>query len=48
MVYCYLEEEWIVVIEWLSFNFEIIWFKGLGEILFDEFKYFIGKDMCLE
>lgn len=48
MFYCYIEEECVNVIKEFSLNLEIICFKGLGEILFDEFRYFIGKDMCFE
>lgn len=46
--YCYTEEERVKAIEELGPNPEITRFKGLGEISPDEFKHFIGKDMCLE
>lgn len=48
MAHRHLEEEWTVVTEWPSFNFETIWPKGPGETLFDEPKYPTGKDTCPE
>lgn len=45
--YCYSEEERLRAIEEIK-NPEITRFKGLGEISPDEFKGFIGKEICLD
>ena len=47
-IYCYSEEEKQKAIKELGKNPEITRFKGLGEISPDEFRYFIGKDICLD
>ena len=46
--YCYSDEERVAAIEALGPDPEITRFKGLGEISPDEFKHFIGPDICLE
>lgn len=46
--YCYSEEERMKAITELGPEPEITRFKGLGEISPDEFRAFIGPDMCLE
>ena len=46
--YCYTEEERLSAIKALGPDPEITRFKGLGEISADEFRNFIGPDMCLE
>ena len=47
-IYCYSETEKQTAIKSLGASHEITWFKGLGEISPDEFKYFISKDIRLE
>ena len=46
--YCYNAEEKEAAIKELKTKVEITRFKGLGEISWDEFKGFIGKDMRLD
>ena len=46
--YCYTDDERVTAINRLGKNAEITRFKGLGEILADEFKDFIGPDMRLD
>ena len=46
--YCYNAEEKEAAIKELKTKVEITRFKGLGEISWDEFTGFIGKDMRLD
>ncbi|MBR2856702.1 MAG: type IIA DNA topoisomerase subunit B, partial [Bacteroidales bacterium] len=46
--YCYNQEEKEKAIKELKTKVEITRFKGLGEISWDEFTGFIGKDMRLD
>jgi topoisomerase-4 subunit B len=46
--YCYNADEKEAAIKELKTKVEITRFKGLGEISWDEFKGFIGKDMRLD
>ena len=47
-LYCYSEEERLKAVARCGANAEITRFKGLGEISPDEFKEFIGENMCLD
>ena len=46
--YCYTDEERLAAIKKCGANPEVTRFKGLGEILPDEFRQFIGPDMRLD
>ena len=46
--YCYNQEEKEKALKSMSGKVEITRFKGLGEISWDEFTGFIGKDMRLD
>ena len=48
VVYCYNQEEKEKALKTLKGKVEITRFKGLGEISWDEFTGFIGKDMRLD
>jgi len=47
-IYCYNQEEKEKAIAQLKTGVEITRFKGLGEISYEEFIHFIGKDMRLD
>ena len=48
VIYCYNQDEKEKAIQKLKGKVEITRFKGLGEISWDEFTGFIGKDMRLD